>query len=171
MNKFISLFLIFIFIMTISVFAQEEESGMHMTPPPPLKDEFMNWMVGEWEGYSKSEMGKSKDKLIYKMDLGGQFLVMHFTAEREGGVMTGMGMITHTEDGKYKGYWIDSWRTMSEGKGNRDGDISTMEWSTSQGVFVRKTERVDANTMKVFGLMKGADGSEIHSESEYNRVN
>ena len=171
MNKFSLLFLIFIFIMTISVFAQEEENGMQMTPPPPLNDELMNWMVGEWEGYSISEMGKSKDKLIYKMDFGGQFLIMHYAAEREGSVMTGMGMITHTDDGKYAGYWIDSWRTMSEGIGNRQGDFSTMEWSTPMGVYVRKTERVNENTMKVFGLMKDADGTEIHSEGEYKRVN
>jgi hypothetical protein len=60
---------------------------------------------------------------------------------------------------------------MSEGKGNREGDISTMEWSTPMGVYIRKTERVDENTMKVFGLMKSADGTEISSEGVYKRVN
>ena len=116
-------------------------------------------------------MGESRDQVIFEFNYGGQFLMMHYKSERDNGtVMTGMGAITKTKGGKLVGYWIDSWRTMSEGKGNREGNISTIEWLTSEGVYVRTTEKVGENTMKVTGLMKGADGKEIHSESELKRV-
>ena len=171
MYKFYRLFIFVILIGTLPLFAQEEEGNMHMTPSPPLEDEFMKWMIGEWEGQSKSEMGESNDHITYEMDFGGQFIVMHYNSERENGtVMTGMGVITHTQDGKYTGYWVDSWRTLSVGKGYREGNLSTMEWSTPMGIYVRKTEKVDENTMRITGLMTNADGTEIRSESNYKRI-
>jgi hypothetical protein len=29
--------------------------------PPPLADDFFAWMIGEWEGWTTSAMGKSQD--------------------------------------------------------------------------------------------------------------
>jgi len=171
MSRLFKLILILILAGTLPLLAQEEEGEMHMAPPPPLEDDFMKWMVGEWEGHSKSEMGKSKDHMTCEMGFGGQFMLTNYKSEREDStVMTGMGAITQTKDGKLAGYWIDSWRTMSEGKGSQEGNIFTMEWITPMGTYVRKTEMVDENTMKITGLMKSADGKEMHSESELKRI-
>jgi hypothetical protein len=105
------------------------------------------------------------------MDLGGQFLIMTYKSESENmGGMSGIGMITLDTEGKPVGYWIDSWRTMSKGEGSRTGDKSTMNWSMGKDVYVRITEKVDENTMRVSGCMTDAGGREMKSESEFKRI-
>ena len=171
MYKLSNSILLSIFILSAGLLAQEEESHMGMAPPPPVEDDFFKWMEGEWKGYSESEMGKSNDHMTMKMDLGGQFLITTYKSELDNGmVMTGMGAITHSYDGKLAGYWIDSFRTMSEGKGSREGNISKMEWTTPMGVYVRTTEKIDENIMKITGLMTASDGKKMSSKAEYKRV-
>jgi len=170
MSRLIKVFLILIFSGAMSLNAQEE-GAMHMQPPPPLDDAFMKWMVGEWKGHTTSAMGKSTDYMKCEMDLGGQFMIMTYKSETEDGrKMSGIGAVTHDHEGKLAGYWIDSWRTMSEGHGTQEGNISTMEWETPQGPYVRTTEKVDENTMRVTGVMKGPDGKEMRSVTELKRI-
>jgi hypothetical protein len=156
--------------MAVSLSAQDEQ-GAHMAPPPPVNDDFFNWMVGEWTGHSSSEMGKSTDYMKCELDLGGQFLIMTYKSETENmGGMSGIGMITLDKEGKTVGYWVDSWRTMSMGEGSLMGNKSTMNWSMGKDVYVRTTEKVDENTMRVTGHMTNAEGKEMKSESEFKRV-
>jgi hypothetical protein len=109
--------------------------------------------------------------MICKMDLGGQFLLMTYKSETEDNrKMSGIGMVTLNREGNQVGYWIDSWRTMSQGKGSRKGNISTMNWSTPMGVYVRTTEKMDENTMRITGVMAGPDGKEMRSESQLTRI-
>jgi hypothetical protein len=166
MYKSIIFNVLFILFMAIFALAQENEADhSQMAPLPPLEDEFMSWMVGEWKGTSTSQMGKSNDYMKCEMRFGGQFMIMTYKSKMENGMkMAGMGAITHDKEGKLAGYWIDSWRTMSEGTGSREGWVSTMKWTTAEGTFIQTTEKVDDNTMKVTGLMKNADGSEIRSK-------
>jgi len=172
MNRLIMLMSIFSMIFVLSLFAQEDTPpSPEMTPPPPLDNALMKWMVGEWEGKSTSPMGSSTDYMKFEMGLNGQFMIMNYKGKRDNGhEMSGLGAITLDKDGKLVGYWIDSWRTMSEGHGMQEGNNSKMEWATAMGPYVRTTEKVDENTMKINGVMKGADGKEMKSVSELKRI-
>jgi hypothetical protein len=171
MRKLVNFVLILVLATALPLIAQEEEGTMHMKAPPPLDDAHMKWMVGEWQGHSTSAMGKSTDYMRCEMGLDGQFMMMTYKSEtQDGRKMSGMGAVTHDKEGKLTGYWIDSWRTMSEGHGTREGNISTMNWSTAQGPYVRKTEKVDENTMRITGVMQGPDGKEMKWVTELKRI-
>jgi hypothetical protein len=170
MSRSSILFSILFLLITVPLLAQEEH--VHpMTPPPPVNDEFFNWMLGEWKGNTTSPNGNTSDYLKCHMDLDGQFLVMNYQAEFEGkALMSGIGMLTLDKEGNETGYWFDSWRTMAMGHGSRMGNISTVKWTMHEGVYVRSTEKVDENTMKVTGLMTMPDGNEMKSESLLKRI-
>ena len=59
---------------------------------------------------------------------------------------------------------------MSEGSGTQEGNISRTEWTTPMGTYVRTTEKVDENTMRIVGIMLGPDGTEMKSETELKRL-
>ncbi len=161
--------LFLIFLSSVSLSAQEESA--HMTPPPPLEDEYITWMIGEWKGETSSAMGMSTDHMKCEMGLNGQFMIMTYESRMaDGGSMSGFGAITLDTEGNPAGYWIDSWRSMSEGHGTREGNISTMKWSTQTGPYVRTTERVDEHTMRITGVMAGPDGKEMRSVTELRRI-
>jgi hypothetical protein len=172
MNRLIIRVNVVVLIFAFSLFSQEETSPPHdMSPPAPLDNAFMKWMVGEWKGETTSAMGMSSDYMKFEMALNGQFMIMNYKGKMDNGQeMTGMGVITEGKDGKLAGYWIDSWRTMSEGQGVQHGSTSKMEWATNKGPYVRTTEKVDENTMKISGVMPGPDGKEMKSVTELKRV-
>lgn len=148
-----------------------QEENVHMTPPPPLNDEYTAWMIGEWKGETISQMGKSTDYMKCEMGLNGQFMIITFESKTDDGrSISGLGAVTLDKDGNTVGYWIDSWRTMSEGKGFREGNLSTIKWATPMGTYIRTTERIAENTMKVTGVMTGASGQEMQSETEFKRI-
>ena len=73
MKRLSLLTLLAILCFILPVVAQDEMkedagTGAEMTPPPALDDEFLSWLVGEWEGTSEGTMGTSKDN--YKMSIG-----------------------------------------------------------------------------------------------------
>jgi len=169
MQLFRNYIVIMIGIVCFQLLAQDEPA--HSTAPPPLDDPFINWITGEWEGETSSAMGRTTDQVKYELGLNGQFLIMTYESKTaDGRSFSGMGAITHDRDGNSIGYWIDSWRTMSEGKGFREGNLSTMKWSTGEGIYIRTTEKIDENTMRVTGTMTDASGQEMRSESHYKRV-
>jgi hypothetical protein len=166
-NKLLSVLFLFI---TIPLLAQEKEEHHHMAPPP-LNDQFFNWMVGEWKGKTTSPNGETADYLKCEIGLDGQFLVMTYKADLAGKpLMSGIGMVTLDKEGNETGYWVDSMRSMAQGKGIRKGNTSIFNWTMAAGAYVRTTEKVDENTMKVSGVMTMPDGSEMHSESLLKRV-
>ena len=98
-----------------------------MGPPEPLDDEWSNWMVGEWEGWSKNPMGETKDRLVVEKGLGGQFLLMQVNSKMGEVAWTSMGCQTvDPKSGELRGYFIDSWRGMYEGTGKQEGDRATI---------------------------------------------
>jgi hypothetical protein len=156
-------------IICFQLMAQDEQT--HSTIPPPLDDPFVNWLIGEWEGETTSAVGKTTDHVKYELGLNGQFLIMTFESKTvEGRSFSGIGAVTLDKVGNSVGYWIDSWRTMSEGNGFREGNLSTMKWSTNEGLYIRTTEKIDENTMRVSGSMTDPSGQEMRSDSNYKRV-
>lgn len=139
-------------------------------PPPPLDDKHFGWLIGEWEGWSESPMGKSKDWMKCEMGLGGQFMLMHYKNESDMGMFTGMGAMTIGPDGNIKAVWIDSWRSISSGTGTRDGDKTRMVWEGPMGQHVRVMTKVGDDKYVEEITMTGPDGGEMHAKSEMTRV-
>jgi len=165
--RFLTLLLLLSLILSLS--AQEE--NVHRTPPPPLNDAYTAWMIGEWKGETSSQMGKSTDYMKCELGLNGQFMIITFESKTEDGLsISGLGAVTLDKEGNTVGYWIDSWRIMSEGKGFREGNLSTIKWATPMGTYIRTTEKIDENTMKVTGVMTGANVQEMRSETEFKRI-
>ena len=171
MTRSYMLFSILLLLFTVPLLAQDDQ-GMSMTLPQPLNDDFYNWMIGEWQGTTTSINGVSQDYMKCEMEVGGQFLVSTYkAAQGDKLLMSGLAIHTLDKDGNEVGYWIDSWRQMAEGHGNRQGNVSIMKWPMAGGVYTRTTERVDQNTMKVTGVMTMTDGMEMKSETVLKRIN
>jgi len=212
MKKLFVVTLIVLLVMSLSVFGQEkkqmggamEAGGQEkmmdempdMKPPQPLSGDWYNWMIGEWEGTSKSAMGVTKDWIKFEWGLDQQFVVMHYkgeTVEANEEMMKGMqeqmnmsdedmemmmqmpykGMGVVTKDpktGESMGYWFDNWRTVSEGTGKMDGaNKMTMVWKGAMGTETRTTEKVSENKMKVTFKSSGPMG-EFEGTSELTKV-
>jgi hypothetical protein len=149
----------------------ETKEEMPGGPPPPLEDDYLEWMVGRWEGRTRSPMGGSKEKMACEMGLSGQFLLIDFESVIEGrGTYSGKGAVTVDAQGDLVGWWIDSWRTMSRGKGRRKGNVVTMVWEDSSGKQTRVVEMLGEAKRRETITMLGPDGREIEAISEMTRV-
>ncbi len=170
MYKLSILFSILFLLLTVPLLAQEEPA-QSMTLPQPLDDAFLKWMVGEWKGTTSSSNGITEDYMNCEMEIGGQFLFATYTANYEGKLMmSGLAVLTLDKQGNDVSYWIDSMREMGTGKGSRQGNVSVVKWPMYGGEYVRTTEKVDENTMKVTGVMLMPDGKEMKSETLLKRI-
>lgn len=84
MKKVLLLPLVFVAILTMPLFGQEKEKANQSSSsilPKPLEDDFLKWMIGEWEGWGSSKF--SKDQIWQKVELGldNQFILIHFTGK------------------------------------------------------------------------------------------
>ncbi len=184
-------------LLSLSAFPQEAEVGkdkmstepMEMMPPQPLNNAMLNWLVGEWEGTTETNMGKSEDWMKIEKGLDGQFLLMHYkgkntevkdeamksmkeqmhmTDEQINEMMQkpymGMGVITlNPKSGELMGYWFDSYRDVSKGTGTVEAAKSMMTWtSPAMGTMSRTTEKLGPDKMKI--TIKGKDTSGIEFE-------
>lgn len=161
-------------VLPVAAQAQETKTANDMpamAPPEPLNDEWSNWMVGEWEGWSESPMGKSEDRLVVEKGLGGQFLLMRVQSKMGEMDWTGMGCMTvDPKSGELRGYWIDSMRGMYEGTGKLEGDMETTTWKGSMGKAVRTVTKVSADKFVVSEKFSMPDGSMVEGKGEMTRV-
>lgn len=214
MKKLLVLSLALLVLISISVLAQEKEMKMEkqeemkadmgkgmqempdMTPPKPLSSDWYNWMAGEWEGYTQSHMGKSKDWLKIQYALGNQYMKMHYKGEMveaneekmkewqeqmnlsdeqmeamKNMKYEGMGLMTQDpKTGEGMGYWFDNWRSVSKGKGKMEGENKmTMVWEGAMGTETRTTEKIGENKMVVTFKSSGPMG-EFEGKTELTRV-
>ena len=213
MKKFLIVGLVICLGMSLSVFAQEKKEmkketmktemqeemtgeTQEMTRPAPLSSDWLNWMIGEWEGTSESQMGKTKDWIKFEWGLDKQFVVIHYTGEmveaneemlkgwQEQMKMSdedmekmknmsykGMGVVTKDpKTGESMGYWFDNWRSVSKGKGKMESSTKgTMVWESAMGTETRTTEKVGENKMVVTFKSSGAMG-EHEGRTELTRV-
>lgn len=208
MKKFLIVSLIILLAVSLSVFAQEkkemktdmqEEMGGEMpdmAPPEPLGGEWNDWMVGEWEGYTQSPMGKSKDWIKVQYALGNQYVKMHYTGENvetneemmkqwqeqmnlsdedmqamKDMKYEGMGLVTQDpKTGKQIGWWFDNWRGYYTGTEAMSAPNKvTMKWEGAMGIETRTTEKVGPNKMVVVFKSSGPMG-EFEGKSELTRV-
>lgn len=177
MKKTVLVVLCFFIFLSLPVLAQEQEAKKSetemaaMAPPQPLDDNWSKWMVGEWEGWSESAMGKSKVWMKCEFGLDGQFVMMEITGTMENG-MTYKGMGAQTVNpatGEMVGYWIDNWRGMYEGKGKPEGNTLTMIWESPMGKAERTLVKVSDDKFTVTEKFTMPDGSMMESKSEMTR--
>lgn len=170
------------------------EKMPEMMPPKPLSGDFNNWIVGEWEGYSTSPMGKSKDVMTCEAVLDGQFLLityegkmiehndemmkemgekMHMSDEAMEKMKEmsykGMGLVTQNpQTGEMMGYWFDNWRGISEGAGSQEKGEQMMTWKGPMGTEIRTIKMTGRDNMVVTFKSSGPMG-EFEGKSEYTR--
>ncbi len=140
-----------------------------MAPPPPLDDSHFGWLIGEWQGTNETPMGTVKEWVKYEMGVGGQFVLIDYKNESDMGTFTGKGALTVSQDGSIKGVWFDSWRTISNGKGTREGKTTKMVWDGAMGKQTRVMERIGDDTYVEKITMSTPQG-EMQATSEMKRV-
>lgn len=175
MKKLFVLSLALTICFALPLMAQEKKTGEKdmasmPAPPPPLTDTYLNWLVGEWKGWSESPMGKSEDWMKCELGLGGQFMMMQFKSTSPMGKFEGAGAYTMNQEGGIEAVWIDSYRDMATGKGKRDGNVMTMHWKGKMGTGTRVTEKLGDDKLKVTSKWEMADGSVMEGTAEYTRV-
>jgi hypothetical protein len=172
-----------------------KEATPSMAPPSALSDDMCAWMIGEWEGWSTSPMGKQQEWFKFEWALDNQFVIMHVTSKTAemteeqkkkamaafgmsmedvekmaGMTYKGMGPMTiNPATGEYTGYWFDNWRGVYKGTGTRDGNKVTMTWEGQMGKETRTTEKVDENTMAVSIKSTDPQGNVMEAKTELTR--
>lgn len=168
----------------LPLMAQEKEMGKkemdkkemsedmgQMQMPQPLNDEFMSWLVGEWEGTSESEHGQAKEWEKIEMGLDGQFLFHHAKSDMGEMSYQGRGVTTlDPETGKIMGFWIDNFRGMYKGEGTREGDKVTMTWKGNQGTYTNTIQKMGPDKYTSKYTFTDPAGNSHSGSAEMSRV-
>jgi hypothetical protein len=145
--------------------------GQMPSPPKPLDTPMTKWMLGEWEGYMNSPMGKSQEWMACSMGLNDQFMLIEGSTKTGTMNYHGMGALTvDPKTGDTVGYWIDNFRGMFEGNGKEEGNKVVMEWSGNKGKSTRIMEKVGPDKMKITEEMHGANGKMMTMSGELTRI-
>jgi hypothetical protein len=200
MKKTAVLLLVILFCLALPLFAQEKkemakEAAPSMTPPKALEDDLFTWMVGEWEGWDSSPMGKSQVWQKIEMDLDNQFVMIHYTGKTTemtpeqmkmaaaaygmpedqaksliGTVYKGKGPMTiNPQSGEIVAYWFDSMRGIYTGKGKRDGNKYSVNWEGPMGSSVMVVEKTSDDKMVMTFDQKDPAGNVMHSQADFTR--
>ena len=162
--------------------------------PPPLSDDWSQWLVGDWEGAGESNTGKGKGITRIELALDGQFLISRGAAEiteldpeylkqhlhatdgeierfRRSGYQALEIYTIDQKTGEVIGYLFDNLRCVATGRGKHEGFKETVEWVWQNGQkSTRITERVDANRMRITEQTPNPDGSVMEDTGEMVRV-
>lgn len=150
--------------------AEPKPSQEQYTPPKPLDNAMMKYLVGEWEGSMESPMGTSAEFLRYWIGLDGQFLFMEGASKAGNMKYSGIGAMTISPNtGNVMGYWIDNFRGMYHGDGKIEGNKCAMEWTGTMGRSKRIIEKIDENKLSITVIMDGPDGREQSLKGEMTR--
>lgn len=179
--------------------AQDQEPSkavMPMTPPGPLTDDLMQWMVGEWEGWSSTPVGKSQDWQKIEWALDNQFLLIHFTGKTtevnqqarqamaeamklskadmdkmQNMVYKGMGTITlNRMTGEVIASWFDNLRGVYTATGRREGNKLITIWPSPMGPETRTFEKISDDKMVTTFKGKDFTGKDAEVRGEYTRT-
>lgn len=197
MKKTLVLMLAVMTCMARPLFGQEKQADTPpaMRPPTSLADDFCTWMVGEWEGWTTSAMGKSQDWQKVEWGLDNQFIITHYTSKTVEANpeamqswaqamnmskedmdkmmnMTYKGMGTTTinpASGEFMGYWFDNWRGIYKGSGKREGNKLSMMWEGAMGAELRTIEKISEDKSLVTFSYKDASGKVMEGRTELTR--
>ncbi|MEK7729475.1 MAG: hypothetical protein AAB354_13755 [candidate division KSB1 bacterium] len=154
----------------LCLFAVSAISGFAQAPPAmtPIQDAFWESLIGKWEGWSESSMGKSADEVEFEWELQKQFLKTK--VEAKSGEMTYkmVGYSTIDATGKITGHWFDSWRLVYASTETRNGNKVTMRIEGGPGPVERTYEKVGED--KLVGTFKVTmNGQTFEGRSELTR--
>jgi hypothetical protein len=161
--------------------------------PPPLTDDWSNWIVGEWEGAGESDSGKGSAKASFELALGGQFLICRGEAKiteldpdylkkhlrasdeeierfRRSGYQSFEIYTIDQESGAVVGFLFDNLRCIAKGRGKRDGYKEVMEWEWHSGQrSTRITERISEDKLVAIERTPNPDGSVMEDKGQMVR--
>jgi hypothetical protein len=176
-----------------------EESKPSSFQPKPLDDDWSKWLVGEWEGSVKSDVGTGKIRTKIELGLNGQFLIMKSEAKtteitdeqrrylretlhasdeeiERSQSSTFKELQIHTIDpktGEVIGYLFDSMRCIAEGRVRRQGNKEIIEWKwsvTAQGATsVRIIEKINDNKFTLNHKYTLPNGNKMEDKGEMTR--
>jgi len=162
--------------------------------PPPLHDDWTQWILGEWEGDADSDSGKGRVRARFEMALCGQFLIcrgdaeiteldpeylkkhMHASDEeidrfRRSGYQSLEVYTVDQKTGEVIGFLFDNLRCTAQGRGKRDGNQEIIEWEWGTGhKSARITKRVSEDKILGVERTRNADGSIMEDRGEMTRV-
>lgn len=119
----------------------------------PIQDPFWDSLIGKWEGWSESQMGKSTDEVEFEWELQKQFFKTK--VEAKSGEMNYKMIGYSTKDpatGKITGYWFDTFRLVYTSTETREGNKVTMRIEGGPGPIERTYEKVGDD--KLVGTFK-----------------
>lgn len=98
-----------------------------MTPPPPVKNQTLDGMVGSWKGESDMMGEKANDNVQISWTLDHQYLIMKLDSVSQKDPKKqykGLGLIGLNKTGEVKIYWFDNWgaESVSTGTGKIEGN-------------------------------------------------
>ncbi|QVL30711.1 DUF1579 domain-containing protein [Telmatocola sphagniphila] len=161
MVVFLKALLIGVALLHLSLPAQAQE------PQKPSKDqEYLKRLVGSWS--ADSENGKGT--MIYKMELGGLWLMGDFEGEFGGFKFQGKSLESYdSATKKYRSVWVDSFSTqprIMEGDLDKEGKIMTLT-GTGRGAdqktvnYKSVTEIKNDDTVNYSLFLVDKDGKEL----------
>jgi hypothetical protein len=139
-------------------------------PKPGPEHAKLKQLEGTWEATMDFRGQKSSGTMTYKMEMGGFYLVSHFTGEFGGMKFEGRGMDTYDPNKKkYVGVWADNMAPaimMMEGNFDSSGKKLTMigegpsQDGSKQVKYKMVSERKDNDTLVSTMYGPGPDGKE-----------
>jgi hypothetical protein len=139
-------------------------------PKPGPEHQKLKEHEGTWDVVMKIGDSETKGKVVYKMDLGGLWLVSEFEGEfAPGAKFFGRGLDSYDRHKKkYVSVWVDSMAaspTVTEGNYDKEGKVLTMtgEGPGEEGKptkYKMTTEHKDKDNMLFSMFAVGADGKE-----------
>jgi hypothetical protein len=159
-------------IVLVTIAALIAGSTVKAQPPRPGPElEHLKQLVGTWDATIKMTGfgSESKGTMVYKMDIGGMWLVGNFKGDFGGMPFEGKGLDTYDPTSKkYVGVWVDSMSTkpmvmtgnLDKGAGEMvmTGEGPGAEGKMQRVKTVMKMEGNDAITFKMYA--PGPDGKE-----------
>jgi hypothetical protein len=173
----IIMFVLLAALTTLLLIAQEKQgSAFKATPITTINPEdTWHWMIGEWEGWSESQLGRSKDQLKFEWDLNNQFLLTEVKsimtklnpeaiqkmAKEQNKPMVEIQRMLSTpyrakgyatldyQTGEFVSYWFDSHRNVYAGSETRTEDTISirMKELNSMVTIERTIKRVGKDKM------------------------
>ncbi len=139
-------------------------------PPAPIQEAMWESLVGKWEGWTETPMGKSSDEIEFEWELQKQFFKTKVEAKTSDMTYKIVGYSTvDQKTGKITGHWFDSMREVYTSTETHEGNKIIMHIQGGPGPEERVYEKVGND--KLVGMIKivTSDGKTLEGRSELVR--
>ena len=129
--------------------------------PPPLNDEFLDFLVGDWNGTSLHEGKPVYDRSTIGWGLNHQFLIFREVIPPTGPPQYELhGYMTYDRDArKYLSFWFDVAGTAHQLEGRRQGETLRWEGITALGRSICSYTRESPQRFRISLQVMEQDGS------------